>query len=121
MTKKTVILILVIIAVSAIAGGVWYYLNRSYNEPIEKIMGKPGAYEGKIVAIEGEVSDRTSFFVIQKFFKVRDKTGEITVATRTNLPGVKSRVRVKGTIDESFPIGDQKLLVFIAESVEEEK
>ncbi len=100
--------------------GVWYYFSRIHHAPIEKILSNPKAYEGKVVTLEGEVTDRTAFFVVLKFFKVRDKTGEITVATKTSLPEVKSKVRIKGTIDEAFPIGDRRLLVFMAESVEEE-
>ena len=40
------------------------------------------------------------------------------VVTRKSLPEVKSTVRVTGSIDEAFPIGDQKLLIFVEESIE---
>ena len=120
MAKKIVIAVLIVIVVGGIGGGLWYYFNKIRNEPIENIVGNPKAYEGKVVTLEGEVTDRTAFFVVLKFFKVRDKTGEIMVATRTGLPKIKSKVRVRGSIDEAFPVGDQKLLVFIAESVKEE-
>ncbi len=53
------------------------------------------------------------FFII-KFFKLRDKTGEIIVVTKgRTLPEIKSQVRVKGSIDQTFSIGDQKLVVFV--------
>jgi len=40
------------------------------------------------------------------------------VVTKKSLPEVKSTVRVTGRIDEAFPIGDQKLLIFVEESIE---
>ncbi len=117
MAKKIVIAVLIVIVAG---GGAWYYFSRIHHAPIEKILSNPKAYEGKIVTIEGEVTDKTAFFVVLKFFKVRDKTGEITVVTKNSLPEIKSKVRVKGKVDEAFSIGDQKLLVFAAESVEQE-
>ncbi len=71
--------------------------------------------------IEGEVTDRTGFFVVLKFFKLKDKTGEITVVTKKALPEIKSTVSVKGKTDEAFPIGDQKLLIFVEESIEKKE
>jgi hypothetical protein len=115
MAKKIVIAVLIVIVVG---GGAWYYFSRMHHAPIEEVLSNPKAYEGKIVTLEGEVTDRTAFFAFLKFFKVRDKTGEITVITKMSLPETKSNVRVKGTIDEAFPIGDRKMLVFVAESVE---
>lgn len=117
MTRKTAIAILIIILV--IGAGTWYYFSRIHHAPIEKILSAPKAYEGKEVTIEGEVTDRTSFFIIVKFFKIRDKTGEIIVITKgRTLPEIKSEVRVKGRVDEAFSIGDQKLVIFVAESVD---
>ena len=46
-----------------------------------------------MVTIEGEVTDRTSFFVAIKFYKVRDKTGEIIVVTKNTLPELKAILR----------------------------
>jgi hypothetical protein len=120
MKKKIVFAVLILIAVSSIGVGVWYYLSNVRHESIEKIVSNPPSYEGKSVTIEGEVTDRTAFFVELKFFKVKDKSGEIIVATKTVLPRIKSNVRVKGTADDSFPLGDRKLLVFTATDIEEE-
>lgn len=118
MTRKTVVAILVVILI--IGAGTWYYFKRMHHAPIEKILSAPKAFEGKDVTIEGEVTDRTSFFVTVKFFKLRDKTGEIIVLTRgRTLPEIKSKVRVNGRIDEEFAVGDQKFVVFAAGSVDE--
>ena len=117
MAKKVIIGIAIII-VLAIAGGVWYYFSRVHPTTIEKILSHPVEYQGKAVTIEGEVTDRTAFFIVLRFFKLRDRTGEMVVVTRKSLPEVKSTVRVTGRIDEAFPIGDQKLLIFVEESIE---
>ena len=107
-----------IVIVLAIAGGVWYYFSRVRPTTIDKILSHPAEYQGKTVTIEGEVTDRTAFFVVLRFFKLRDRTGEMMVVTKKSLPEVKSTVLVTGRIDEAFPIGDQKLLIFVEESTE---
>ncbi len=117
MLKKAIfglVIILVLIGV-----GAWYYFSRVHYSKIESILSNPGSYEGKVVTIQGDVTDRTSFFVDIKFYKVKDDTGEITVVTKKNLPGEKTKVRVKGKVDKAFPVGDLKLIVFREESLEE--
>jgi uncharacterized protein YdeI (BOF family) len=116
--RKLIIPILIVIAI-AVGGAAWYYFSQIRHPSIETILSNPRAYEGKAVTIEGEVTERTSFFVVAKFYKLRDKTGEIVVVTKRTLPEVRSKVSVKGKIDDAFAIGDQKLLVFAEESVEE--
>jgi len=117
MLKKIAIAIVVVII---IGGGAWYYFfSRPHHTQIDTILSNPKAYEGKEVTIEGEVTDRTAFFIVVKFFKAKDKTGEITVVTKKSLPELRSIVRIKGKIDQVFPVGDQKLLVFAEESIEE--
>ncbi len=111
-------LIIALVLVLAIGAAAWYYFSQTHHTQIEKILSTPGAYEGKVITIEGEVTDRTSFFVVMKFYKLKDTTGEIIVVTRETLPELKSTVRAKGRIDEAFPVGHQKMLVFVEESVE---
>jgi hypothetical protein len=112
------IVIIVIFIIIAIGGGTWYYISRIQPTQIEKVLQNPKEYEGEVVTLEGEVTDRTSFFVVLKFFKLKDKTGEITVVTKKSLPDLKSKAIVKGRIDDAFSLGDQKLMVFVEESVE---
>ena len=121
MSRKVIIGALIIIIILAIAGGAWYYFGRSHPTTIEKILSHPGEYKEKTVTIEGEVTDRTGFFIVLKFFKLKDKTGEITVVTRKTLPEIRSTLSVKGKTDEAFPIGDQKLLIFVEESIEKKE
>jgi len=116
--RKAIVATLVAVII-VIGGGVWYYLRQTHRPTIEKILSNPKAYEGKIITIEGEITDRTSFFGVLKFYKVKDNTGEIIVFTKKTLPEIRSRVLVKGKIDQTFTIGDQKLLVFVEESIEE--
>ena len=117
MLKKGIVVLIVILILIGI--GAWYYFSRVHFSQIQSILSNPKTYEGKVVTIEGEVTDRTSFFGVIKFYKVRDKTGEIIVVTKKTLPELKSMVRIKGRIDEAFPIGDLKLLVFLEDSFEE--
>jgi hypothetical protein len=114
MVKRIIIVLLIVTAVMT-GVGMWYYLRQSQYPQIEKILGNPKAYEGKVITIEGEVTDRTSFFIVVKFYRLRDKTGEIIVVTKKPLPEVRSKVHVTGKIDEAFSMGDQRLLVFVEE------
>ena len=113
--KKGIIIILILIAIP-IGVWVWYHLRQACYPQIEKILSNPKTYEGKVITIEGEVTDRTSFFIVVNFYKLRDKTGEIIVVTQKSLPEVRSKVHVTGKIDGVFRIGNQKLMVFIEES-----
>ena len=106
-----------IIAVIAIGAGAWYYFSQTHRTDIDKIVGNPGAYAGKEVAIEGEVTDRTALFGALKFYKLKDKSGEMIVVSKRSLPEMRSNVGVKGRIDEAFSLGDQKLVVFVEGSV----
>jgi hypothetical protein len=117
MLKKGIAILIIILILIGV--GAWYYFTRVRLSQIQSILSNPKAYEGKVVTIEGEVTDRTSFFGVIKFYKVKDKTGEIIVVNKKTLPELKSILRVKGKIDEVFPIGDLKLLVFLEDSFEE--
>ena len=117
--KKKIIPLLIIIAVGA---GAWFYFTQVRPTGIEELLSNPTAYKGKVVTIEGEVIDRSAFFNPIKFYKVKDKSGELIVCTKSStLPAVKSSALVKGRIDDAFPLGDQKLTVLVEESVETEK
>jgi hypothetical protein len=60
--------------------------------------------------VSGEVTQTLSFVFI-KYFKVRDGTGEITIVTEKPLPKIGTKIKVKGTVEEAFSIGDKQLLV----------
>jgi len=63
------------------------------------------------------VTDRTALFGALKFYKLKDKSGEMIVVSKRSLPEMRSNVGVKGRIDEAFSLGDQKLVVFVEGSV----
>ncbi len=116
-SKKAIAAILVAIVI-IIAGGIWYYSSHIQHAEIQKIISNPREFEGKVITIEGEVTDRTAFFSALKFFKVKDKTGEITVVTKRTLPALKETVRVSGKVDEVFAVGDLKIVVLVEESID---
>lgn len=117
MLKKGIVVLIIMLILIGI--GAWYYFSRVHLSQIQSILSNPKAYEGKVVTIEGEVTDRTSFFGAIRFYKVRDKTGEIIVVSKRTLPELRSIVRIKGGINDAFPVGDVKLIVFSEESFEE--
>jgi hypothetical protein len=117
MSKKIIIAVSIVIVIGAVAGIV-YYFSQVHPTSIEKIVNNPGDYTGKELAIEGEITDQTAFFGTLKFYKIKDKTGDVIVITKKSLPEVKSSALVKGRIDDAFVLGDQKLVVFREESIE---
>lgn len=110
-------LVIAIIAVIAIGAAAGYYFTQTHRTDIDKITSNPGAFVGKEMAIEGEVTDRTALFGALKFYKVKDKSGEMIVLSKKTLPEMRSSVGVKGRIDDAFSLGDQKLVVFVEGSV----
>ncbi len=86
-----------------------------FSTPIGKILADPRAYAGKTVTVSGEVTQVFSLIFI-KYFRLRDKTGEIVVVTDKPLPKVGTKISVKGTVQEAFSIGDQQLIVIVEES-----
>lgn len=86
--------------------------NNFLATPISRILENPRDYNSKQVAVSGEVTEVFSFFVL-KYFVVKDKTGEIVVVTQRPLPQKGKKIRVKGTVEEAFSIGDRQLMVII--------
>ena len=86
-----------------------------FSTPIGKILADPRAYAGKTVTVSGEVTQIFSLVFI-KYFRMRDETGEIVIVTDKPLPKVGTKIRVKGTVEEAFSIGDQQLIVIVEQS-----
>jgi hypothetical protein len=86
-----------------------------FSTPIGKILADPRAYAGKTVTVSGEVTQIFSLFFI-KYFRLKDETGEIVIVTDKPLPKVGTKIRVKGTVQEAFSIGDQQLIVLVEQS-----
>lgn len=81
---------------------------------IGKIISNPRPYEDKVVNVYGEVTEKKSFLLV-KYFKLKDKTGEIVVITKKVIPSIGVKIKVKGKVEESFSIGDYQLLVIVEE------
>jgi aspartyl/asparaginyl-tRNA synthetase len=86
--------------------------NGFFTAPINKILTNPRAYARKTVKVSGEVTQIFGVLVI-KYFKVRDGTGEIIVVTEKPLHKIGTKIKVKGTVEEAFSIGDQQLIVIV--------
>jgi len=81
-----------------------------FTTPIRKILENPRNYTGKTVTVSGEVT-RVFSLIIIKYFVMRDSTGEVTIVTEKPLPKIGTKMKVKGTVEEAFAIGDQQLIV----------
>jgi hypothetical protein len=79
---------------------------------IGDIVGHPRDYADKEVAISGEVTETFSLFVV-KYFVVRDNSGEISVVTEKPLPVKGEKIKVKGTVKETFSFGTKTALVLV--------
>jgi hypothetical protein len=44
---------------------------------------------------------------------LRGETGEIVIVTDKPVPKVGTKIRVKGTVQEAFSIGNQQLIVIV--------
>lgn len=89
--------------------------DKLFSTSIGKILADPRAYAGKTVTLSGEVTQIFSLIFI-KYFRLRDETGEIVIVTDKPLPKVGAKIRVKGTVQEAFSIGDQQLIVIVEKS-----
>lgn len=102
--QKAIIIISVVIML--------YACSSIVSTPIKKILENPREYGGRTVIVSGEVIEIFSLFFI-KYFVLNDNTGEITVITHRPLPQKGAKVRVKGTVEEAFSLGDNQLIVIV--------
>ena len=110
MIRKSIGIILIALIIAA---GVWYYkTNIEGRTFIGKIAKDPMVYQGKMITIKGTVTERVSFMTM-KYFKLKDRTGEIMVKTEKSLPPVGEKKAVQGMVHEAFSLGREQLLVFI--------
>ncbi len=82
---------------------------------IGRITSQPGAYDGRVVTVAGEVTGRANLVVV-KFFRLRDESGEIAVVTERPLPPEGEKVRVKGTVKQAFALGNLRAVVILEEA-----
>ena len=114
MFKKVIGIILVVIIIAA---GFWYYKKNIEGITfISKVLNNPNAYEGQMITIKGTVTERVSFMSV-KYFRLKDRTGEIMVITVESLPSVGDKIAVQGMVHNAFSLGGEKILVFIERDV----
>ena len=103
------------IAVLLISGtAIFNSCSRLNSIPIRNLLENPREYEGKVMTIEGQVTDNKSLLVV-KYFKIKDSTGKIVVITDRLLPQIGQTERVRGRIDQTFSIGKSSMTVLIEE------
>lgn len=79
---------------------------------IGDIKSHPRDYAEKEVTISGEVTETFSMIFV-KYFVVRDDSGEISVVTERTLPAKGEKIKVKGTVQEAFSLGEEQMLVIV--------
>ena len=84
----------------------------SRSVPIGKLQDDPRAYADRVVTIKGQVKESFSL-VLMKYFVVKDDTGEIYVVTEKMLPKTGATVIIKGTVQETFSIGNSQHIVLM--------
>ncbi len=79
---------------------------------IDTILTNPREYADKTVTVSGTVEDTFSLVVI-KYFVLRDETGTIPVITQRTMPARGNEIRVTGTVQEAFSLGEKHLVVLL--------
>ncbi len=112
MRNNNLVLYHKIVCVISLLGMIFISGCNILTTPIKKIIENPRDYNGKQVTVSGQVGEIFSLFVI-KYFVIKDDTGEIIVVTQRPLPKKDAKIKVKGTVEEAFSIGDQQLIVIL--------
>ena len=89
--------------------------NSILTTPIGKIVNNPRDYEGKVVKVSGEVTESMNLLLI-KYFRLKDKTGEIYIVTDKILPKQGASTSVKGHVQEAFTIGAEQFIVIMEDN-----
>jgi hypothetical protein len=85
---------------------------------ISTIMTNPRDYADKEVTLSGTVTDAYSF-VLVKYFLINDGTGSIPVISQGVLPVKGTSIKVTGTVQEAFSLGDQSMMVLLEKQASE--
>lgn len=101
MKKKNIIIILSILILTA-----------SCNDKIEDLREDSRNYIGEQVTLKGEVVGSMNLFFI-KYYEIKDNTGTMWVKAKGSVPMEGNIVTVKGTLEQSFKLGEDESLVII--------
>jgi aspartyl/asparaginyl-tRNA synthetase len=86
---------------------------------VREITDNPRDYAGKQVTVMGEVTEVYSLFVV-KYFEVDDGTGTLSVLSSKPLPNKGQRIKVTGTLQEAFSLGDKTMTVLLEDQPEQD-
>jgi len=86
--------------------------SRIFPVKINTVLENPRDYADKQVTISGTVEETFSLVVV-KYFVLRDETGSIPVITQGVMPVRGNEIKVTGTVQDAFSLGDQNLVVLI--------
>ena len=79
---------------------------------LKAIKDDPRRYEGKIVTVYGEVTERMSLVALS-YFKLYDRSDEeMFVITRRAMPNVGSKIRVRGKVQQFSILDWQGIVIF---------
>lgn len=79
---------------------------------IREVLDNPREYSGKKITVAGTVANVYSLFFI-KYFELNDGTGVIGVITEKPLPKTGEHLKVTGTLQEAFSLGDKTMTVLV--------
>ena len=116
MKKRTVISILVVIAVLAATiflAGCKHdgNMTRMFATPIEEVIASPHQFENRTVTIAGKVI-RSGGIGKKSAYLIDDGTGSIWVLDNASAPTIGEEVRIRGQPIQWFRIGKKSLTVF---------
>ncbi len=99
---------------AALALAAWLIIGSActglFTTRIGDILQHPRDYDGKIVTVAGTAREVTSIGPLRSFV-VKDETGSIRVLTERAVPREGEAVKVRGTVQQSFVIFGESLIV----------
>ena len=101
---KVGITVVVVIVVAALGLYIAVSALNPAPTPIGDILGDMRNYDGKIVTVRGEVTNRVNILDF-KAYGVEDETGQIWVVTARGNPNQGETVTVTGIVDEVIALG----------------
>lgn len=84
--------------------------------PIEKIARAPARYQGRSITVKGRIVRSGDLPQVGRTgVEIEDRGARLLVLTRRAVPPAGERLRVSGTLETRFDIGDRRAVVLIDE------
>jgi len=110
MSKKTIIITVFVLMI--LAGALLWLSCRDNPVPIDQVLVNARAYAGKIIPLEGTVTNNISFMG-KGAFLLEDESGQITVITAKGTPTVGEKVKIKGEVKQALSVGGFNMIIFV--------